>query len=76
VYALMCWGRLQYIGVSTGILRRIAEHEAQGRIVFDQVLALPCGWAERYAVEAEMIRRHSPPYNVAHNPQANELRAA
>lgn len=78
VYALAKDGVVVYVGQSKRMLSRIETHRSQwGRksspawlagiargILFDQIFILPCNPDRLDAVEAEMINRYKPRYNI------------
>jgi len=76
VYALVHRGEVVYIGQSRVMLGRVANHRAQwGRargvasaaprgILFDQLFVRPCTPDALDALEAEMIERYQPRFNV------------
>lgn len=79
VYVLLSHGTVVYVGKSKAMLVRIYSHRALARkrapawlkvrgVVFDQVLVQPCHPDRVDDLEQALIRRHSPRYNIQHNP--------
>lgn len=82
VYALVREGAVVYVGQSKNMLTRISAHRSNwGRkstpawlppscrgMLFDQVFIQPCRLDQLNALEAEMIFRYRPRYNVRIKP--------
>jgi len=77
VYALVCAGKVVYIGKSKKMLARIYAHKTQAGkgksiftsargIRFDEVFICPCPIEKLDALEADMIDLYKPKYNINH----------
>src|SRR5262249_7131922 len=65
VCALILEGKVQYIGLSTGVRRPGGEHRSEPRIAFDEVQARPCAWrASCMSWNVKLIHLHRPPLNI------------
>lgn len=65
VYFLLDNNKIVYIGKSTNIISRIAEHAKKGR-TFSHYYAMPCSAEGLDDLEKEMIRRFMPEQNKEH----------
>ena len=63
VYFLFRDNSVVYVGQSTHVPRRIAQHIRAGRMQFDRVSVLPTETKNLLRVEADYIRELTPEYN-------------
>jgi hypothetical protein len=73
VYFLFRDRKLLYIGESECVTTRIGQHIQDGVKNFDSYKIIPVetSTADRKRLEKKLIKRHSPPLNVAHNKAVN-----
>lgn len=76
VYGLYLGGELVYVGRSSHVYRRLNDHNRAG-VAWDGFRIYKCSDSIRAAeLEASLIRRHQPRYNVAMVDERRRLRAA
>jgi hypothetical protein len=67
VYALLLGGRVVYIGATTKVFQRLAQHR-RGTWSFDQVMIRWCPVGELAEAERLLIRHFTPIHNEVWNP--------
>ena len=69
IYFLNLDGKIVYIGETISLMTRISQHVNEAAKVFNNFSFEPCSGSdkERKSIEAKLIRRHKPKYNVVHN---------
>lgn len=63
VYLLLKGDQVVYVGSSTNVVQRLAQHDDKE---FDSVALVECSEGDRLAVERAYIRANKPPLNTAH----------
>ena len=71
VYFLLKDKELVYIGSSSNIHKRLAEHSTEKD--YDSYYILPTPINKRYGIETEYIKLFNPPLNVTNSPKEEEL---
>ena len=64
VYILICRGEIVYVGQSRNVFHRIGLHGANEEKVFDSYSIIECEPQDLNDLEAELIVRFAPMYNV------------
>lgn len=67
IYFLWRKDKIVYIGQSTNIHARIAQHRKEGRKTFDKITYVECAKEELGETERRFIKKHKPFYNVSQN---------
>lgn len=65
IYFLICAGKIEYVGKSKDVLRRIARHRDMRTVDFDEFSIIPCGMADLDRLESEYILALQPTRNRA-----------
>lgn len=63
VYLLILGGQVAYVGRSTRLRSRLAQHRSSGR-AFDEVRVIECAAEVAHWLEGELVRTLQPPQNV------------